>query len=232
MRKNKGKPIIEHSWKPMNFEEGMSQKRLALFGMVSLAWNDLEGALDTALGASLDLPEPMWVEVTSRINGFEGKCSLLKQCAKIAHRLPDDHLTAIADTLGSAMEHKKYRDAVIHAKILDPDSATAPTNERKGNIGEVVVTEEALDGLFRRLGWIRAEIDVIVTLFSTLPLCVDHKSMDFPEDEKQSALTELKACIPRLLDRQHQRKGLPPLPRIPAEPPIPPSSEEPESPPG
>lgn len=232
MRKNKGKPLTEHSWKPMNFEEGMSKQRLALFGMVSLAWNDLEGALDTALGASLELPEPMWVEVTSRINGFDGKCSLLKQCAKLVHRIPDKHLEAIADTLGSAMEHKKYRDAIIHAKILDPDSATAPTNERRGNVGEVLVTEEALDGLFRRLGWIRAEIDVIVTLFVTLSICRNRQDVGLPEDEKQSALKELKACIPRLLDRQYQRKALPPLPRMPVEPPTPPGSEGPESPPG
>lgn len=232
MRKNKGKPIIEHSWKPMNFEEGMSKHHLALFGMVSLAWNDLEGALDTALGLSLELPGPMWVEVTSRINGIDGKCSLLKQCAKIVHQMPEKHLEAIADTLGSAMEHKKYRDAIIHAKILDPDSPTAPTNERKGNVGEVVVTEEALNSLFRRLGWIRAEMDVVVSLFDTLRICADRKNVEHSEDEKQSALKELRACIPRLLDRQRQRKALPPLPRVPAEPPVPPNSEGPVSPPG
>ncbi len=232
MRKTKGKRISEHSWESFNIKEGITEQRLALFGTVTLAWNDLEGSLDTALGLSLELPEPMWVEVTSRINGFDGKCSLLKQCAKLVHQMPEDHLRAIADTLGAAMEHKKYRDAVIHAKILDPDSTTAPTFERKGNVGEVVVTEEALDRLYNRLGWIRAEIDVIVTLFSNLAICGERLGKKRSEDEKQSALKELKACIPLLQDRQRRRKSLPPLPKFPEEPQVPQGSEAPESPPG
>lgn len=228
MRKSKGKLLSEHSWEPFNIKEGITEQRLALFGAVTLAWNDLEGALDTALGLSLELPEPMWVEVTSRINGFDGKCSLLKQCAKIVHQMPEDHLGPIADTLGAAMENKKYRDAVIHAKILDPDSITAPTFERKGNVGEVVVTEEALDCLYERLGWIRAEIDVIVNLFGYLAICNDRMAGEHSEDEKKSALKGLKACIPLLQDRQRRRKDLPPLPKIPEERQAPQGSEAPE----
>lgn len=206
----------------------MGQEHLALFGAVGIAWNDLEGALDTALGAATGLPEPMWSEVTSRINGFDGKCALLKRCCKIIRGMTDEHLRLVEDTLGAAQTHKRFRDGVVHAKILDPSAPTAPTFERRGNVGEVLVTEEALKNLYERIEWVRAEIECVLKLFTALD---DYEAAD-TEDEKQSAELRAKSWIPRLQKYQHQRKSLPPLPKFPQEPEAQPKTEDPEAPPG
>jgi hypothetical protein len=218
LKKAKGRPIKEHPYRPHEFIRDVSQDRLALFGAVSLIWNDLEGALDATIGAALDLPEPLWAQITSRINGFDGKCEILVEAARLLHKMPDEHIDLIVDTLGAAKAHKSYRDGIVHAKILDPDADTAPTFERRGSVGEVFVTKEAMQNLYERIGWIRSEIEAVLFMFVALHDLREAET----EDEILQVEQQLKVWNPRLLDRQAQRKALPPLPQFLRESPSPP----------
>lgn len=217
--RRKGERLSKHPYKQHRIAEDIEPERLKGIGAVSLAWNDLEGAADTALAMSLKLPEPLWVELTSRINGWEGKVELLKKSASIHYRFSEDDIRPISETLGEAGRLKKYRDGVIHALILDPNQDVAPSLQRKGATDEVLVTTEALNALYNRLCAIRAELDQIVSMFHYLAIARTDLKPNVTERERQQAEQDFRACFPRLLALQQKRRETPQLPEFPEEAP-------------
>lgn len=215
--KRKGKLIKAYPYQEFDIRNDIEESRLAAIGAVSLSWNDLEGAIDTALPLALELEYPLWTKVTSRINGFDGKIALLKEAMELELKFPEDKRRIVCATLGSIEEHKKYRDALIHAKILHPAATVAPSVERRGEIIETLVSEDAINALYERLTVIRAEFDEVVLIFSNTAIIRERISRHHSEDDKQKALKELPACFSRLQHLQKKRKALPPLPKFPVE---------------
>lgn len=228
--RRKGPPIDEHPIKQYEIHTDIEVERLAAIGALTLAWNDLEGAVDGAAGLSLMLVEPLWVEVTSRINGFDGKIAIIKQGLNINFKLPANHARTIATTLGAAETHKRLRDGIIHAMILDPTAAVAPTIQRKGRTDEVLVTLPAIQALYERIVMLRGELDVVVWFLANMSMYHGRPLPTSPAEKKRS-LAQVQRCMPLLAHRQKKREALPPLPDFPASRTAQPRSTEPPTPP-
>lgn len=182
-------------------------------GAITLTWNYIEHGINFILGMSLKLPPPIGEEVTSRINGLDGKIEILKRAAKLLWKMPDHYLKIIGDTLGAIEEHKRYRDGIIHAGVFHPESPVADTLQRRGVTDEVLVTDEALNALYERLTYLQAEIDVLTYVYFC---CFLWGEKEYGR-KKRLIAKEMEACTVQLCILQKRRKALPPLPKFPAE---------------
>jgi hypothetical protein len=95
-----------------DLKKDMDQEVIWGIGACALLWNTIEATLEVSLGLAIELPAPLWVSVTSRINGVDGRISVIKDAAKDHFKMPPKVYGPIATTLGAIMEHKKYRDAL------------------------------------------------------------------------------------------------------------------------
>src|SRR3990167_8984598 len=125
--RRKGPPLDDHPFKDYDIQADIEPERLAAIGAITLAWNYLESGVDTAVGLSLQIVQPLWDDLTSRLYGFDAKIALIKEGLKFNFRAPEKHLATITVSLTAAEAHKKLRDGIIHALILDPSVPIAPT---------------------------------------------------------------------------------------------------------
>lgn len=198
--------------------------RLQLIGAITLAWNWIEGALDATLAMSLELVSEMWLEVTSRINGIDGKIALVRRTLTLEHGLPQfaesDELVA-RKTLNAIESYKRYRDGLIHARMVHPDAIISQTSQRKGISDEILMTSEALKALYDHLAALAEEVDVFVrVIFVRLDMGGRLKARD-----EQLTEEHLLWCLALLHEAQTKRESLPPLPEFPDEPQEPPARE-------
>ena len=73
----------QRPYQDYEFLQDVEPDRLKTIGAIILAWNWIEGALDTSLAIALELHPDMWVEVTSRFGGLDGKTAILKKYADL-----------------------------------------------------------------------------------------------------------------------------------------------------
>lgn len=203
------------AFQPFDAKRDLQIAVLCNIGAISLTWNYIEYGIDCILGIATKMPNPMWDEVSSRINGFDGKVAILKQAAKLVYKMPDHYLRMIADTLGAVEEHKRYRDGIIHANILHPESPTAETSKRRGMVDEILITEEALNSLYERLCFLRGEIDQLTYVYFCAWLYGEKEYFR----KRQSIAKEMTACTVQLVDLQTRRKALSSFPKFPDKPP-------------
>jgi hypothetical protein len=171
---------------------------------------------------ALAVPPQLWVDITSRINGFDGKIALIKRGAELYVRMPPDALGLLSDILGAMEEHKRYRDGVIHAWMTESNADVADTAQRRGVVDEIVISQKALDALYERLQWLEEEAgDVLLILNFYLATARGR-----PDIAQLS-----QVGIPRAQEHQKRRRSAPPLPSFPEEPPIQPMMEAPKAPP-
>ena len=191
---------------------------LASIGAVTIAWNEIEALVDAVLGGAIDAPGMLRLEITSRINGFDGKTAIIKVAAKSHIGFPESICKMIEETCGVCERHKKFRDGIIHAHILDPDDPVAETSQRRGITDEVLITEPALNALYDRLIAIRSELSEILSLIYVMK---QRRNLQWrgirgkPKLQIEQAILNGEA---RLRDRQKERQSLPPLPEFPKEP--------------
>jgi hypothetical protein len=200
----------------------ISARQLEALGAIAIMWTRIERRIDFAMCTALSVPYRLWVDVSSRINGFDGKVELIKRGAEHHIRVPPDARTIIADSLGAISEHKRYRDGVIHAWVTNPNAHTADTIQRKGEVDETFMSAEALDSLYERLSVLSDEAGDIISILNYY-FAVAHG--------REEIAQALQACTAQALEHQKRRRSLPPLPAFPEEPPIPQAMEAPLSPP-
>jgi hypothetical protein len=119
--------VSEHKGRSYDIRKDLLPEQLELIGAIAIAWNQIEDSIDTILPIALRVPFPLWLEVTTRINGFDGKIAILKGTLTHFRIVFGDFDPVIRETLGAVEQHKRYRDGVIHVRIADPTKATAPT---------------------------------------------------------------------------------------------------------
>jgi hypothetical protein len=96
-----------------DIRKDLTSGQLEGIGAVMLAWNAIEGRVDEILAAAIELPFEIALEVTSRINGLDGKFEIIRKSALYYLRLPDDIYQAIAQTLNILEKpYKQYRDGI------------------------------------------------------------------------------------------------------------------------
>lgn len=225
-----------------DIRKDLSQAQLSGVGSVALAFNEAETLIDILVSLALGLLTNTANEVTSRINGVDGKIEL----AKIRLReLSADQKTMelITATLSETgfKEYKRYRDAVIHARILDAPTGIALGPTKRGKNDEVLLTVSALDGLYDRLVIVRLELieacNIAARLFSERrwapakgvapapanPLAHALGKVDPPKRQFEQ---DIQDCLSRYQEHQKRRLSLPPLPEFPEEPPGPSGLED------
>jgi hypothetical protein len=187
-------------------------------GAVTIAWNGIEALVDAILCGAIDAPGMLRLEITSRINGFDGKTAIIKAASKSHVGFPEAISRMIEETCGVCELHKRYPDGIIHARVLDPDDPIAETAQRKGKTDEVLITETALNALHDRLTAIRHELFEILSL---VYLMKQRQNLQWRGIRGKSKLQIEQAILngeARLRDRQKERQSLPPLPKFPKEP--------------
>ena len=225
-----------------DIRKDLSDAQLAAIGAAAIAYNEAEVLIDILFNTALGLSPAMVPDLTSRINGVDGKIEL----AKIAMKdlgASDEAMQLIAQSLGQDgfTLMKQYRDAVVHARVLDAPAGLAQSPGKRGKTNEVLLTVDALNGLYERLALIRREL--IEAYQITLRLFVDryiskmavHLRQPAPHlaaiaDLGQShSESKIQAAIVRYREHQNRRLSLPPLPEFPDELLTPPMMEEPSA---
>jgi hypothetical protein len=213
--------LTERTWRSYDIRKELKPEWLASLGAINVAWNDIEGAINVVVCIGLELPPPLWIEVTSRINGLEGKFALIKKSARVHFRLPSNICDLIDKTIGAIAEHKTYRDALIHAKIIDPDSEVAAANQSKGTEYEVLVSQTALNGLYDRLSLLQHEIDDVLQIMDNrarMALALHKGRKLSPRGPKLRPFVQsIRQYMSLLRVHQRTRLELPPLPQFPQE---------------
>lgn len=179
-----------------------------------MRYNFVEQELDRLLAAVMRLPFPDR-EVTSRINGVDGKVEILK-AGVIQWQLSGEEKLALAETLGNGGFGllKTYRDLVIHARLYDAKTSIARGAPKRGKVSEILLTSEALEGLDTRLGLVLDELFALHGVFS-LRQALMLSDVDDPERG------QLELGIQERMAEYHRyrtcRQSLPPLPEFPGD---------------
>src|SRR5580704_9313105 len=116
-----------------DIRKDLTESQLAAIGSVALAYNEVEAVIDFLFVMVLNLPATIAPEVSSRINGMDGKTEIIKSAMKELGA-QEPILKALGESLGSCGfgKLKEYRDAIIHARILDSPAAIGITPPKRG----------------------------------------------------------------------------------------------------
>src|ERR1700755_3056777 len=90
-------PEKVREYRKADFLAEVEPRRLQLIGAIALAWNWIEGGIDTALCMCLELKSSLWIAVGSRINGIDGKLQIIRESLNVEGLAPfnDKSLLAI-----------------------------------------------------------------------------------------------------------------------------------------
>jgi hypothetical protein len=123
---------------------------------------------------------------------------------------------------------KKFRDRIIHARIIDAADAIARSPAQRGKFDEILMTEEGLEAIYKRLEYIRQELDEANTIANWLWLDVFMEPIErmgsiSPTNRAMTELRKAKSestiadALSRYRQHQKGRLSLPPLPEFPDE---------------
>lgn len=191
----------------------LSEKQLAGIGLVAIAYNEAEILIDVALSKLFGLSPEMSLELTSRINGIDGKSELIKDGVKHSGG-PASLVQLVNKTLGTEgksgfSELKRYRDHIVHSRVHNAPSGIAQTPGKRGKTYDVLLTVEALEALAVRMEKIRLELVDMSNIIMKLN--------QLSGQPKSQIELEIQALTPPYQQRQKSRLSLPPLPKFPSE---------------
>jgi hypothetical protein len=111
----------------------LSKAQLEGVGAVAVAYNEAEVLIDILLALLLSLDHKLALALTSRINGIDGKIELVN-LAFLSAGATDEAKDLLAETLGGSGfgQLKGYRDAIIHARVLDAPAGIAQASAKRG----------------------------------------------------------------------------------------------------
>jgi hypothetical protein len=200
-----------------SIKEDVSTDQLAGIGAIVLIYNYAESAINRMLPVALGLSSGVYLSVTTRINGIDGKIEILKLAAADIG-LPQDMRDFLADSLGNSgfSLFKKFRDAIIHARIHDPALGYGEVIESRGKMSQVLLTAEALTILFDHIEALKDELFSFLLIFVAARE-INNRASDGPETE-QLAL-RIRDGFAQAQRHRTRRLSLPPLPEFPEESP-------------
>lgn len=194
----------------------LSTDQLAYIGAIAMLYNDAEDVVDDLCGAGLHIPIRD-KEVLSRINGIDGKIELIKLCAK-QWGFDAAEQAFLASSLGDAgfKQLKKWRDAVVHARLLDRETSIARVYERRGAVAEVLLSLDALKGLFARLDLMKVELYALTVVTDVRSKLIRDGDRLEPEHKERLEREDREWWV-RARSHQTQRLSLPPMPEFPGD---------------
>jgi hypothetical protein len=205
--------------------ENLSTEQLSYIGAIALLYNDVEALVDTLCSLALHITiRPQ--ELTSRINGMDGKIELIKLGAR-HWGFNASEMTLLEDLLGKGgfKLMKTWRDAVIHCQIVDAPTALARVHERQGRVSDVLLSIDALKGFYNRLDLMRVELISMRDILSAKQMLQREalKEFQFELDDQDKEQLERGIQLDWAQAQEHrsQRLKLPPIPEFPPDTPDP-----------
>jgi hypothetical protein len=199
-----------------NIKKAYSAEQLQEIGAIAITWNQLEWQVDFLLLIALDMPMGLWLPVAKRINGMDGKLQILRLRANQSEDLNDEGKDCVNQSLDAVAEYKTYRDAVVHSTPFNIEKGIAQQIGRRAETREILVTMNALTGLYERLIILQDELRDIDLLFRFVraPETISPVKRDPSQSPEEQVLQALTAQVRR---HQNRRQSLPPLPEFPSE---------------
>jgi hypothetical protein len=215
-------PQRRHSVRTSDPFKNLSLEQLSYIGAITLLYNDVEAIVNSMCALALRI-QIRHEELTSRINGMDGKLALIKLGAG-NWGFDAAEMNHLEDVLGAGgfKLMKTWRDAIIHAQVLDARASVGKGNERQGRVYEVLMSLDALKGFYTRLDVMRVELNSIRAVLArkqTLTL-EELKEFEFELDDQDREQLEQGIQDDWAQAREHrtQRQSLPPIPEFPEEP--------------
>jgi hypothetical protein len=209
-------PLRVHGVRTSNPFDNLSLDQLSYIGAVVMKYNDVEALVGDICAAGLRIPIRN-EEVLTRINGVEGRAALVKLTAR-HWGFTDDEMALLCDALGEGgfSGLKKWRDGVVHARMLDINSSVGRLTQKQGVTEDVLLSLDALKGLFRRLELMRAELWRFM-------LIVQRKARigatEISDQHRERLEQEIQAEWVQVREFRNQRRLLPPMPEWPEDTP-------------
>jgi hypothetical protein len=204
---------IEH-----DIKKALTTEQLAEIGAISLKFNQIESLVEFILLVILDLPPLLAWDVIRRINGMDAKLSILRRYYEANKILTEEAKACLKITLDGVADYKKYRDLIIHCVPYDIDKGIGQHLTTKAEPVQILLTKDALGGLYERLCILNDELihaDLLFRLGSA-----DGAKAIYPRAADPSQLRrerDVPAVLSLVRPHQTRRLSLPPLPEFPSE---------------
>ncbi|MGQ0741101.1 MAG: hypothetical protein ACT4OG_02220 [Alphaproteobacteria bacterium] len=197
--------------------KNLTPEQLRGIGEVTMAYNEAEFLIDLCFGLGLQIEAGLWFEVSTRINGVDGLIAIIKKLVARDCEIDAATYALIENAFAAFKECKTYRDAVIHARILDAPSGLGEFVRKQGTHYHVLLTVEALNALYDRLVAVRTELVDVCCVIACVFWASDLLRPLRAADEKLKVAQQAQEHAALLRLHQTERLSLPPLPTIPEE---------------
>lgn len=212
------KSTAYRDWTHYDLIESVPQDTLALVGAICLEWNFIEDIFDRLVSEVAGIRYEFAAEITSRINGFEGKKQVVVKGLDGYSILQSDDVEAIKSAIAHAFRLKQCRDNLVHARLYDPSETIVGTFTKHGSKQETLFERGYLSDLYNHL---RAMSDEIVAIYRLLD---QFSFRNYPFEDDVCDPVQLRST-PKFLDlhaqvagHRAQRLALPQLPVFRDEP--------------
>lgn len=202
-------------------KKAYQKKQLAEMAVIAILWNQIEAQVNYLGSHILFYPGPFYLQLeANKTIGTPSKLKLLRKCAAHARILDQPAKKCIEVALNAYSEFSTYRNALIHHHIYDPKKGIATYVDQSGKSYQILVTYEALSGLYTKLTIYHHELIALAELF-LMEIAPDSFSYRDANGEKLRDQRKLlhERAIPdatrRVVERQNKRLSLPPLPLFP-----------------
>ena len=188
--------------------------QLKWIGAIAMNFNEAEALIETAFFHATQLPDAIRLDVSTRINGIDGKIEIVqsgastlgldtKTCGDLAASLGDGGFKLI----------KGYRDAIIHSRAHNSPKGIGIRVDRRAKVYEVLLTETALKTLYEHISALRIELSEINQL---LLYASQLSSMSDAQGKGQLAAL-ISVATTQLRSHRSWRLSLQQLPKFPSE---------------
>lgn len=198
-----------------DIKRDFTTEQLAAIGAIAMNFNEAEAFIDLLLFEVTSLPKALRLEVSSRINGIDGKIEIIsKGIAALGLEKRDVKQLTVALGAGRFKMVKSLRDSVVHARIHNAPLATGVRVDRRAAVHDVLLSKKALDALYEHIESVKHELhDAFLLTFVTRAL------KELAADDPQTKPLELGRSVYAAQFRAHPNhsRSLPQLPEFPEE---------------
>ncbi len=190
----------------------------AWIGAVVLIFNETETGLHKLAGSCLGIigiGDPY--AVTARVNGSLGLVAIVFEVAA-ALQLAELQSSLFKAALSEhGFQHlKKLRDSVIHSVLADSATQIAIAPGGRGERQDVLLSESALEGLYKRLVFLEREIHQLDLIIKNAKAIKGYDLFGALDDQRRSRIEQdIQDATALCQSHQQKRLSLPPFPKFP-----------------
>jgi hypothetical protein len=199
-----------------DLEQDLTPEQFGLIGRIAMAYNETELLVQIIYGICYGVSSAISDEFISRTNGLDSTVWLSRKAISEFKSLTPN-TDEFEQSLTYFLELKKYRDAVIHSRMFHVPTGIGKGSLQKGSRSEVLLTVEALKGLYDRFVHLRHElIQLMIILIYLYQVHAVKKYGALPPDQ-QKIFTEptLRGALAQYQEHRAHRLALKPLPTFP-----------------